>query len=175
VNAERAPGGVHVMLDGSGFKSINDTHGHHAGDEAIKSMGGAIRSAVDDVVGPQHQDVWRVGGDEFAAHMPTHEHAARFLRTLRSKLDAIPHVGGTHRLAMQGGIGATPEDADKALYHAKDTKKQLGPLPGQAHSNFHSLMPGHEGAIPLDPELPVKPPELPKAPEMKAPELPKAT
>ena len=165
-------GTAYVSLDGSDFKSINDTHGHKAGDDAIKSMGGAIRSALDEAVGPQHTQAYRAGGDEFQLVLPSHEHAAKFMRTLRGKLGDIPPVGGTHRLAMQGGIGHTPEHSDKALYAAKATKKGLGALPGQSQSNFHSMMPGHEGPIPLDPVTAEKPPEAPK-PAEPSPAAPK--
>ena len=60
---------------------------------------------------------------------------------------------------MQGGIGSTPKDSEASLLEAKKAKKSIGALPGLERSNFHSLVPGHEGHIPLDPEVPVKPPE----------------
>lgn len=158
-------GGVHVMLDGNDFGSINKIHGHHAGDQAIRSFGGAIRSAMDETVGPEHQDLWRFGGDEFAAHLPSHEHAAAFLRNVRQKLEDIPPIGGTHNLSMSVGIGQTHAQADQALnQHAKAAKKMSGALPGQAKMHVHSLVPGHEGEIPVAPEIPVKPPELAPAP-----------
>ncbi len=49
-----------VMLDLNGFKQVNDTYGHLAGDELLKQFAGELRSASrsTDVVG-------RWGGDEF--------------------------------------------------------------------------------------------------------------
>lgn len=163
IQQQRDPQGVHVMLDGNDFGSINKMHGHAVGDQAIKAMGGAIRDSVNEVVGPEHQDLWRFGGDEFATWMPSYEHAARFLRTLRSKLEAVPPVGGTHQLSMSAGVGKTHADADVALnQHAKAAKKAAGYLPGQAKMHVHSLVPGHEGQIPVDPEVAKQPPPEPK-------------
>jgi GGDEF domain-containing protein len=170
INQPRAPGGVHVMLDGNDFGSINKVHGHAAGDAAIRAMGGAVRGALDEAVGPEHKDLWRFGGDEFAAWLPSHEHANRFLRTLRGKLEAIPAVGGTHNLSMSAGVGNTHQEADQALNtHAKAAKKLAGYLPGQARMHVHSLVPGHEGEIPLDPEVPKAPPPAPVPPQSSAP------
>jgi diguanylate cyclase (GGDEF)-like protein len=49
-----------VMLDLNGFKQVNDTYGHQAGDDLLKQFSAELRSAsrVTDVVG-------RWGGDEF--------------------------------------------------------------------------------------------------------------
>jgi diguanylate cyclase (GGDEF)-like protein len=160
--------GVHIGLDGNSMKSINDTHGHEMGDHAIKAMGGAIRAAMDEAVGRGSGKVYRNGGDEFNAHVPTMEHAARFARVLREKLDAVPPIGGTHRLSMSLGFGANPEDADKALYHAKAAKKAAAYGLGQDKTHAHSLFPGHEGPIPVSPEqLPISKP----APTSVAPAL----
>jgi len=61
--AQRDPAaaGVLVMIDLDGFKGINDTHGHQAGDAYLRAVARALRTHVrsQDVVG-------RLGGDEFA-------------------------------------------------------------------------------------------------------------
>lgn len=150
--------GIHVVLDGNDFKSINDAHGHPVGDAAIKAYGKALREAVDEA-GEGKGKAFRMGGDEFAVHMPTTQHASKFGRIMREKLDAIPPIGGTHKLSMAMGFGKNLEDADKALYMAKEQKlhpetKQPLYVKGQAPTMAHSLMPGHEGPIPLSPEMP---------------------
>lgn len=49
-----------MMIDADGFKAVNDTYGHDAGDEVLRQLSAALREAVrnDDVV-------CRLGGDEF--------------------------------------------------------------------------------------------------------------
>jgi diguanylate cyclase (GGDEF)-like protein len=55
-----------IMCDLDGFKAINDTHGHHAGDELLRSFGALLqaltRESVDTVV--------RYGGEEFLIILP---------------------------------------------------------------------------------------------------------
>lgn len=54
------------MIDMDNFKSINDTYGHQAGDNALMQTGEALRRAFEG-----HQAfVGRVGGDEFMAMLP---------------------------------------------------------------------------------------------------------
>ncbi len=176
--------GVHMVMDGNDFKSVNDKFGHETGDQGIKAMGKAMREAMDEAVGSDKGKLFRTGGDEFAAHVPTHEHAAAFARALRSKLEAIQPIQGTHKLSMGIGMGHTPGHADKALYEAKkqkydpegmthpDSRKWVSKYsPGTAPNFAHSLMPGFEGPVPLDrSQLHVKPPPMPQpVPEAPAP------
>jgi predicted signal transduction protein with EAL and GGDEF domain len=54
-----------MVLDFDGFKAVNDTLGHQAGDELLRVLAGRFRTAVgDDAV------VTRLGGDEFAVLAP---------------------------------------------------------------------------------------------------------
>lgn len=166
--------GVHLGIDLNHFKSINDTFGHHHGDEAIKAFGNAVRDTLNEVAPPGENggSGHRVGGDEFHVHLPSHEHAAHFAHALRGKLEAIPAVGGTHRLSASIGVGADPHMADAALYEAKRQKTTpAGPHTPSTipHVLFHSLHPGHEGPMvhdaPAPPTLPPEP-EAPKPPAM---------
>jgi diguanylate cyclase (GGDEF)-like protein len=175
LNRADSKGGVHVVMDGNDFKSVNDRFGHETGDRAIGAFGHALRSAMDESVGKDSGKLFRVGGDEFAAHVPSHEHAARFARTLRSKLDALAPIEGTHKLSMGLGFGVDPVSADQALYEAKkqkyhpnsmvgnDSRKWVSKYPlGAAPSFAHSHVPGFEGPVPLDTtQLHVKPPPAP--------------
>ena len=49
-----------VVADLNGLKEINDTYGHHTGDEAIK----AVSSCMMKTIG-EKADIYRIGGDEF--------------------------------------------------------------------------------------------------------------
>jgi GGDEF domain-containing protein len=151
--------GVHIQLDGNDFGQINKIHSFEHGNQAITAMGTAIKEARDETVGTKHGKVFRIGGDEFTVHVPTHEHAAHFMRNLRQKLEAIPPVGGTHQLSVSAGIGTSPQQADQAQIQAKVAKKAAGYKPGMAKTHVYSAVPGHEGHIPMDPgQLPISPP-----------------
>lgn len=133
-------GGVHVMLDGNGMKSINDTHGHEAGDHAIVAMGQALRSAIDSVPNANTVKAHRFGGDEFHFYAPDAAHAQVILRRFREHLDAMPPIKGTHKLGMSAGMGADPVQADSALYTAKEASRGKG-MSLTAHS-LHPTAPG---------------------------------
>lgn len=154
--------GIHIRMDGNDFGSINKKHGFETGNQAIGSMGNAIREAMDEAVGSKHGKVFRIGGDEFHAFVPSHEHAALFARAVRQKLEAIPHVGGTHSLSLSLGFGHTPDHAELALINAKGAKKAAGYPQGQAKTHAASQVPGFEGHIPTGPDqLNLKPiPEI---------------
>lgn len=143
--------GVWVSMDGNDFKNLNSMPGgHDTGDEAIRSMGTALKNAADKVPGGK---LTRAGGDEFQYFAPSHEHAMQFMSHANEHLNNIPPVQGVHKLSMSFGLGNDFQSADKALYHAKEQK--INPATGlRAHSvgqvpNLaHSLIPGSEGAIP---------------------------
>lgn len=141
--------GTYASIDLNDFKHVNDTHGHDAGDEAIKSFGSALRSAADKA---GNIKVFRTGGDEFSVHSPTYEHMANFLRHAREHVDALPAIGGTHKPSFSVGLGHNFPKADEAMYVAKS--KKLDPIthqrlyqPGQTPHLGHSLYPRQEGEL----------------------------
>ncbi len=52
---------IGIILDVDNFKTINDVYGHHVGDNALKTLGNILKSAV-----RMNDFVSRTGGDEFA-------------------------------------------------------------------------------------------------------------
>ncbi len=122
------PGFAVMLLDFDGFKAVNDTLGHPAGDELLRTL--ARRLA--DVAG-QDTTVARLGGDEFAVLAPARgdEPSARALAArLLSVFDEPVEVAGTRlRLGESLGIALSPRhatsacdlirDADVAMYAAK--------------------------------------------------------
>jgi diguanylate cyclase (GGDEF)-like protein len=111
-----------VMLDADDLKSVNDTHGHPAGDELLKKLAGAI-SAM-----PRATDrCYRIGGDEFAVilHGAGEWEAFEFAQRLRASLSASGEGGGIQATA---GVAQALEprskdelirEADLALMNAK--------------------------------------------------------
>lgn len=95
-----------VLLDLDHFKTINDTWGHAAGDEALRSFGADIRSCL------RRGDVAaRVGGDEFALLVlaANERHAvAALVERLRATTARSPFESG---LRFSAGIAVYPDDA----------------------------------------------------------------
>ncbi len=118
-----------LMLDLDYFKSVNDTHGHAAGDEVLRQVAMLIRNET------RRVDLCsRLGGEEFAILLvgATLIAASEFAERLRGKIAAaaIIHDGKAISVTASIGIAAMkPSDdaadaallrADGALYHAKD-------------------------------------------------------
>jgi diguanylate cyclase (GGDEF)-like protein len=117
-----------LFVDVDGFKQINDSLGHAAGDQVLRVVGERLQSAVraPDTVG-------RIGGDEFivlaessAAEARLDLLAQRLTEALREpvELDDGPEmISVTASIGVTSGHYATPDallhDADLALYSAK--------------------------------------------------------
>ena len=119
--------GAVLLIDLDRFKEINDTFGHHTGDDLLKAVAGRIRSNVREV------DVAaRFGGDEFAVFVPeADQHEAEALaQSISAALEQpFPLQSATVAIAASVGIAVAPEhgsDAqvllrrgDIAMYDAK--------------------------------------------------------
>jgi diguanylate cyclase (GGDEF)-like protein len=111
-----------LAVDVDGLKSINDRHGHRAGDLALQAVARALRG------GARASDLpARVGGDEFALLAPSTPTAAAaaLAERIRSLVASERRDGLTVSLgvATLEGRGSSPtrlrEAADGALYEAK--------------------------------------------------------
>ena len=116
-----------IMLDVDNFKRVNDSHGHDAGDVALRMIADALRQELRGV-----DTAARYGGEEFAVILPQAgtEGAlavAERLRTCVERLE-VPRVG---HVTASLGIATFPlhagtrdllvMNADRALYEAKRT------------------------------------------------------
>ena len=94
-----------VVLDLDGFKPINDTYGHQAGDAVLRQVAVLLREAF------RHEDiVCRYAGDEFVALLPetSPEEAARIVGRVQQTLSstAIPIKAGSSEPTVKVGISA---------------------------------------------------------------------
>lgn len=124
------------LLDLDGFKQVNDTHGHAAGDAVLQAVGERIDMAID----AQNGIGARLSGDEFAVCLPTdNPETIRFYA--ESMLDAIrlPITYEGDTLSVRASVGAASSTvvnrfmdltysnlmraSDFALYAAKEKGK----------------------------------------------------
>src|SRR6267378_362775 len=130
-----------MMIDLDGLKDINDTYGHHVGDEAIRVLAQELQRAVraTDTSG-------RLGGDEFGVAMPeADEKDARDVSVrVRQSLEDL-NRSGKSPVPVQFSIGITAwrpgmdwhamyQVADKALYVDKRRRHAGRRAVGQAGS-----------------------------------------
>jgi len=121
-----------LYLDLDGFKSVNDTHGHHAGDRLLTLSAKRLQACV-----RQSDIVARIGGDEFAillvdtgAGVDAQRVAELIVDQIRQPfaLDGhVVHVSASVGIAMAPADGHTPRAvmhaADQAMYRAKASGK----------------------------------------------------
>jgi diguanylate cyclase (GGDEF)-like protein/PAS domain S-box-containing protein len=126
--------GAVLFLDLDGFKFVNDTLGHAAGDELIARVAGLLGGAVRET-----DTLARIGGDEFAILLTRCDRAAalgvgeKLLTLLRNdgladRHDRRPHVSSSVGIALFSGDDVIGPDelvvhADIAMYDAKNAGK----------------------------------------------------
>ena len=122
--------GAVAMVDADNFKSINDSHGHQAGDEALQAIVDAILTSV-----RKTDAVVRFGGDEFVLvfrELPMQVFAERLERirsmVSRTRLPNYPDLALSVSIGGAFGPGTAEElvsRADRLLYVAKDRKNSV--------------------------------------------------
>lgn len=117
-----------LMADIDFFKKINDTHGHEAGDTALRHFAKLLRDSL-----RESDSVGRLGGEEFAVLLPetSLSNAEQLAQRLCDLLRRAPVAMGVQSIPMTVSIGISvisptdlaPEQvlhrADLALYQAK--------------------------------------------------------
>jgi diguanylate cyclase (GGDEF)-like protein len=118
-----------AYIDLDGFKAVNDTHGHHVGDQLLKTVAARMKNTL-----REGDTISRLGGDEFVAvliDLPDTESCLLLTqRLLAAVAQPVPLVG--HELKVSASIGLSlfpqPDDvdadqllrqADLAMYQAK--------------------------------------------------------
>ena len=118
-----------LMIDVDHFKTINDTHGHHVGDEVLKQVAHLLCTH-----NRAHDVVCRFGGEEFLVMLPGMEAELARQRAdhIRTAIEntTFETSAGPLRLTLSAGVSACPghgtdvdallRSADGALYQAKN-------------------------------------------------------
>jgi diguanylate cyclase (GGDEF)-like protein len=117
-----------MVMDLNGFKPVNDTFGHHAGDLLLRLVGVRLREAL-----RESDTVARLGGDEFGVLVPKHEGdmvPPQLLARLMGAFELPFRIEGVDvRIGASLGIAIFPDhgtdaetlfrNADSAMYTAK--------------------------------------------------------
>lgn len=126
-----------LLFDIDNFKNINDSFGHHVGDEILKSFSDHLSAKI------RSNDIFaRLGGEEFAIllHDAPNEYVMNIAEQLRKGIDALMIETSVGKMSITTSIGvamlqrsdathsigkveALIMQADKALYKAKDAGK----------------------------------------------------
>ncbi len=113
-----------AIVDIDHFKSVNDSHGHAAGDRVLAAVAGSLREHL-----RAEDQLGRLGGEEFLALLPDAGAAAAAVEKLRAEVaglevefeDAV--LGVTVSIGWATWEGESAEElmrrADEALYEAK--------------------------------------------------------
>jgi diguanylate cyclase (GGDEF)-like protein len=120
-----------LMLDLDGFKAINDTYGHPAGDALLCNVAAALTEAVRD-----QDTVARIGGDEFCVLAPETDAAGAPRLAARAQSAVARVTAGNDGLGAGAGLAVFPADgvtvaallaaADRRLLAAKRARRAAG-------------------------------------------------
>jgi diguanylate cyclase (GGDEF)-like protein len=145
-----------LMIDLDGFKTLNDTQGHVAGDAALSAIGTRFREVL------RHSDVrCRYGGDEFLVLLPDTPigGALKVAENLRHEVEAL-RIGAASGFVVSCSIGvaaAVPGEldpvliihrADNALYRAKRGGRNQAAMYDPAYELL-APMPSRAGVLPM--------------------------
>ena len=126
----RGEHGAVLFIDLDGFKKVNDTEGHKAGDRLLVSIGDRLRDCLREV-----DTIARLGGDEFAVIVPGcgDEKSVSKLceRIVSAIVKPIVVERMEHAVGASIGVALFPDDgqnveelvmkADSAMYRAKES------------------------------------------------------
>lgn len=99
-NAIKEKGASILAIDGNKLKTINDTYGHHVGDEAIKQIANAMKEVFRDT-----DYLIRSGGDEFLAVLPGCKKANAAKLALRLKECVCETTFSPYALSVGVSVG----------------------------------------------------------------------
>ena len=123
-----------LMIDLDGFKSVNDTLGHEAGDDLLRTVADRLRRVV-----RRGDTVARLGGDEFAVLLEDISGRVDAVELVQHLLGAVrqPTAAGGRELTPEASVGIAltdeePRTADELLRYA-DTAMYLAKQESRSH------------------------------------------
>jgi diguanylate cyclase (GGDEF)-like protein len=103
-----------LILDLNGFKAINDTMGHQAGDQVLREVSAHLRKSV-----RASDTLARLGGDEFiivATDLGVDQSLDHFMESVRGALERPVFIEGrSMTVSASLGIAIYPDDADDSI------------------------------------------------------------
>jgi diguanylate cyclase (GGDEF)-like protein len=103
-----------LILDMNGFKNINDTLGHQAGDQVLREISSRLRRSV-----RASDTLARLGGDEFiivATDLDGHQLLDHFTESVQNAMESpIVVEGQTTLVSASMGMAIYPDDADDSI------------------------------------------------------------
>lgn len=128
-----------AVVDLDGFKQVNDTYGHEAGDYVLIEVAKRLSEHTNSL-----EQVYRLGGDEFAILLHADDELS-LRRKCKSFLNFLrrPYVYKGQSLFVSASIGVTAchkadletclKQADLAMYRVKHRDKTMSPYIEQIH------------------------------------------
>ncbi len=138
-----------MFLDLNGFRKVNDSLGHSAGDQLVQQVAGRLTK-----IARKNSVIGRFSGDEFAIILvgDADERGATEFAELVARTIAQPFILGARQVFTTVSMGIAfgnlnydePEeilrDADIAMYHAKDHGREFEVFDDKMHTRAVSLM-----------------------------------
>ncbi|MEG0769549.1 MAG: EAL domain-containing protein [Ruthenibacterium sp.] len=111
------PSGIFIIADIDNFKVINDTFGHVAGDNVLRSVGSQISRIFDET-----DMISRLGGDEFAIFIPYPLDSDQLQEKLHHLCERVSFETHDIVVSCSAGLCLSPEHGTnrKDLYHHAD-------------------------------------------------------
>ncbi|WP_241823318.1 GGDEF domain-containing protein [Enterovibrio norvegicus] len=124
-----------LFVDLDGFKAVNDTHGHDAGDQVLKRTTKRLCACVRDV-----DTIARIGGDEFLILLPNIVNIESIRKVTERMIEAVsaPYHLGSVEVTVTASIGISlfPDDDDAPLELVKLADHAMYTIKHQGKNNY---------------------------------------
>ena len=124
-----------LFIDLDGFKAVNDSMGHEAGDEVLKGVAKRLKSSVREM-----DTAARVGGDEFILVLPNTGDRGDIAKIAQNLIDNLsepfPVDGARARIGASIGIAISPTDGATSYDLLRHADESMYAIKKQGKNNF---------------------------------------